>query len=348
MAGDQPGRRSYVQPGEHLALDWGATEEGPGFVNVSRAPRWAPTGPVVSLVLPGGGLLPLPGLVTADSPGRLTVARRDVSADVGVEILYAGIADALAAMGWKAQAEEPGVGIPFVRGADRLVVDRGTGIDATGEWLTAEVRIVSAPGPSAAASTGQRRGPPGGALPATTTPVLQVIAGVGEARIPLEVTKVKATEGLLCAKSSTAKLEELDAALRAGHWKADPTAGWYTYRHRTALLSLLGDQVCLLLDVPQDPAWDQLLEPGLVVITSDAAESAVLFRDTDTAQAERDHVVRELGVQGWAPALPREPDDVDGVKYWIQAFSRGDEEITVTLRVDPDQVSLTLTRRGPR
>ena len=167
------------------------------------------------------------------------------------------IREALTALGWVAQPVKPGVGTPFTRGASGILVDRGTGLDPSRDWSTAEVRIDLAPPAAPPASASGGRGAPAAARAAPPPHSVVVTFPGGELSTP--ASELEAGDGGVCLTGSTATLATVGGGLLRAHWKAASVANWYTRGDRRAMVFSPDDTLCLLLNVPEDPVWERLV-----------------------------------------------------------------------------------------
>lgn len=338
----RPGSRSYTRPGDHLSVSFGATEEGTAYVGLVAAPRWSQPDLGIALALPGGPL-PLLGSVETLGATGVSVWRRDESPDDGALALLAAAEARLRALGWSAQAPEPGR-VTFARGADRVALTSGSGLDPQGQGATALLTIELAPSPPS---------PPGAKAPraspaAPPSPPFSFVLTVPGGQIAVSASGARANDGALCLEDPDVAAGDMDAALSALGWRALPQAGWYAREGKHARVLADETSTCIVMDVPVAPAWAGVVDAGALVTACSDDGCSTEHPELAAGAAARDRAVAELVRRGWAEsAPPRDVTDDPTLRYEERRYALGDEEITLGLLEAGSVTTLELTRRGP-
>lgn len=339
----RPNNRSYTRPGDHLSLTFGSAEHGTAYVGLVAAPRWSQPDLALALALPGGPLPLAGGVDTAGSSG-LSVWRRDESPDDGALVLLAAAKARLVALGWSAQAAEPGGRVTFARGADKVALDAGSGLDPEGQGSTALLTIELSPKPPS---------PPGAKAPRALTaappsPPFSFVLTVPGGQIAVSAVGAGAEDGALCLDHPDLSKGDVSAALGALGWRSLPQPGWYAREDKHARVVADEASMCIVMDVPVDPAWAGVVDAGSLVTACSADACSTGYPEVAQGVAARDRAIAELLRQGWAQSAdPREVVDDPTHHYEERRYARGDEEITLALLEAGSVTTLELTRRGP-
>jgi hypothetical protein len=345
------GREAWVRGRDRLYVQWGATETGTGFVNLGITPQSVLPGPVVRVVLPGGAALPLIGNVRTVSASALAAWQTDAGVGEGEQLLLAPVQAALVAGGWEAEPVEPGERVAFHQGGHRLRLEPHSGSE--GMQSTLEVRV------DLDARAGRtRRGPDPAVDPAAPPPFegpFSLLVDVPGATIPVTAARVDGTDTSVCVGGTDATRAVWEAQLQRGGWKPEGAIGghpaWWARGERKAWVHPrldAPDDLCLFLDAEIARFWTDVVPigPGFVA-NGDDRELDVFFATAAASDTARAQATDALLRAGWEIRSEPTRTQEDAVAFWEQAFSSGDQQITLTQAIGPETISLAFVRRGP-
>ncbi len=337
------GTRSYSRPGDHLSVIFGSTEGASAYVGLTRAPHWSQPDLAISLVLPYGRLQLSGGMDTVGTQG-VELWRRDESPDDGAQLLFAAAKTTLIALGWSQRPAEPDGRVVFSHGSDTLGLSSGSGLDPERQGSTALLRIDLAPKPLTAPGAKAPRASPAAPAAQPFSFVLTVPGG----EIAVRATGAGAEEGALCLEHPDLTPVDMDGALHALGWRSLPQPSWYARDGKHARVRPADGSMCIVMDVPVDPAWAGIVDAASLVTACSEEACSLGYPEVSTAVAERDRAIAELTRRGWTQsAEPRDVVEDETHHYEERRYALGDEEITLGLLEAGEVTTLDLTRRGP-
>jgi len=180
------------------------------------------------------------------------------------------------------------------------------------------------------------------------SPPFSFVLTVPGGQIAVSAAGAGAEDGALCLDHPDLSEGDVSAALRALGWRSLPQPGWYAREDKHARVVADEASMCIVMDVPVDPAWAGVVDAGSLVAACSEDACSTGYPEAATGVAARDRAIAELLRRGWAESeAPRDVVEDPTHHYEERRYALGDEEITLALLEAGSVTTLDLTRRGP-